>query len=85
MLSCSVKNPLIYIEIVPLLLLQNPSKFFAINRRQGIWEECWQSLYSSSGKADLKALTDHFEGGSRVYSFDLYGLTGGSEIFFIFF
>jgi hypothetical protein len=31
----------------------------------------------------LKALTDHLGGGSRVYSFDPYWLTGGSAIFFI--
>ncbi len=31
----------------------------------------------------LKALTDHFGGGSRVVSFDPYSQTGGSEIFFL--
>ncbi len=31
-------------------------------------------------KVKLKALTDHLEGGSRVYSFDLYWQTGGSDI-----
>ncbi len=31
----------------------------------------------------LKALTDHFRGGSRVVSFDPYSKTGGSESFFL--
>jgi hypothetical protein len=34
---------------------------------------------------NLKALTDHFEGESRLYSFDPYWQTGGLEIFLSYF
>jgi hypothetical protein len=40
-------------------------------------------LSNSQPELCLKALTDHFGGGSRVVSFDPYSETGSLEIFFL--
>jgi hypothetical protein len=47
-----------------------------------IFDKLAANLKSAAANKLLKALTDHFVGGSRLVSFDPYSKTGGSEIFF---